>query len=468
MKRTAVLLSVGALLVAFTAAVRLGAWSDGDPPIPTPPPTGGGGARASLDLDGVLSVVASLESTHALSGAELALDLDVTAGRPPREERVPVDVVMVLDRSGSMQGDKIEHARAAARGLLGMLRPGDRVALVSYATDVVVHCGLVDASGAPALGHAVDGLVADGSTNLDGGLSRAIELLSPEARSGRAQRVILISDGEANVGRSTLEALGPMVAGAAERGVTLSSVGVGLAFNEHLMMGLADRGVGNFHYVRDGAELAGVFANELETLAATVARSATIEVEPAPGVTVVDVIGHTFERVGGGVRIPVGDFFPGARRKVLLRLQLAKGVLGPADAATVRASVVDARHGRRVSATAELGVVLTDRVADVDRGRDPEVTAAIGEVRASEAMSNAMRMFEHGDTAGASTLLQSVARSLRAEAAPLAAPVQARMRESAEQLDRADGAVVAAPSASSDAGRDAILTGRAGARALAQ
>jgi len=474
MKRTIALWSIGAILTAFTAfvhfrGVETAGGGGGGGGWPTTQP-GSGQARVVLDLEGLLTLTAALESTHVLRGqpGELALNLGLVA-RPGDDSgaRVPVDLALVLDRSGSMEGDKLLFAKQAAQQLVAQLRPGDRAAFISYASDVTVHTGLLPSSQANILGGAIWGITAEGSTNLDGGLSRALELLAPYASSGRAQRVILISDGEANVGRTTLEELSPVVASAAERGVSVTTVGVGLSFNEQLMMGIANSGVGNYHYVRDGQGLAGAFTREFERLARTVARNAVVDVTPAPGVVIADVVGHTFERSGDGVRIRVGDLFGGVQRKVLLRLRLAPGSTGPADAATVRLQVEDPRTARQLSATANLGVTVTEQVADVERGRDPEVAAAVAEVRAAEQLQSAMRMYEAGDARAASSALRGLADSLSSQGRAVGGASGARMLQSAQQLLSTDRAVLAAPSAASDEGRDVARRSRAEAHELA-
>lgn len=474
MKRTIALWSIGAILTAFTAFVQLrgvdtgGTGGGGGTVTPTRP--GSGQARVVLDLEDLLTLTAALESTHVLLGqpGELALNLGlVTRAGTESGARVPVDLALVLDRSGSMEGDKLLFAKQAAQQLIGLLRPGDRAAFISYASDVTVHTGLLPSSQANVLTGAIWGVTAEGSTNLDGGLSRAVELLSPEARSGRAQRVILISDGEANVGRTTLQDLAPLASGAAERGVSLTTIGVGLSFNEQLMMGLADSGVGNYHYVREGAGLAGAFTTEFDRLARTVVRNAVVEVTPAPGVVIADVVGHTYERNGAGVRVRVGDLFGGMQRKVLVRLRLAPGSAGPTDAAFVRLEVEDPRTSRQLTATAGLGVTVTEQVAEVERGRDPEVAAAVAEVRAAEQMQAAMRQYESGDTAGASNALRGLAGSLSSQGRAIGGAGGARMMQSAERLLSADRAVLAAPSAASEDGRDVARRSRAEARELA-
>lgn len=477
MKRTAVLWSIGAVLCAYTVFVHLGWGSGAGVPEPGGGPghvvTGGNGrSRVVLDLDGLLTLTAALESSHVLRAGdgELALNLALAT----REDdgsgaRVPIDVALVIDRSGSMQGDKLLFAKQAAQRLVGLLRPGDRVAIVSYASDVTVNTGLLEASRAGELQSAIWAIAADGSTNLDGGLDRAVGLLSPEARPGRAQRVILISDGEANVGRTTIEELQPVASGAAERGVSVSTIGVGLSFNEQLMMGLADGGAGNYHYVRDGSGLAGAFDQEFDRMARTVARAAVVEVTPAPGVTIADVAGHTFERTANGVvRIRVGDLFGGAQRKVLLRLRLSPGTVGVADAASVSLQTEDPRSGRVLTARADLGVVVTEQVAEVEHGRDAEVTAALAEVRAAERISDAMGQYENGDTTSARATLRSFASQLTADGRALGGAGGARMLESARKLYEADSAVLAAPAAASEQGRDVARRGRAQAHDLAR
>ncbi|MBI2893226.1 MAG: VWA domain-containing protein [Deltaproteobacteria bacterium] len=470
--RTWVILAIGGLLTAWACMAAF--LPAGPRKTPAVVSAGGGSSRVQLSVGDVVTLTAALGSSHVLAGGpgDLALDVALEAGEAGGStERVPVDVALVIDRSGSMAGEKIQAARAAAHRLVGLLRPGDRVALVSYASDVTVQVGLIDpgaGGSATAMVHgAIDGMMAEGSTFLDGGLSRAAELLGPAAQRGRAQRIVLISDGEANVGRTTSADLDPIARTAAERGVTLSTIGVGLAFNERLMMGLADAGAGNYYYLREGSELALTFTRELEHLSRTVARAAVIEITPAAGTRVVDVSGHMFERTATGVTIRVGDLPARSSRKVLVRLAMDPAAIGPMPAAAVTLRFEDARARRVVEGRADLGVTVTDRVAEVERGRDREVMAALAEVEASEGMATAMSAFESGDTGGARQGLAGRAAALAAQAAALGGVEGERIQRAAESLSGAGAALADSPAAASPAGLDLIKRSRAQARELA-
>lgn len=471
--RTWVILAVGGLLAAWACvAAFLPTARRGAPPAVS---SGGGSSRVQLSVGDVVTLTAALGSSHLLAGGpgDLALDVALQASDVGgSSERVPVDVVLVIDRSGSMAGEKLQSAKLAAHRLVGLLRPGDRVGVVSYASDVIVPVGLVEpgagGSAAAMVRVAIDSLSAEGSTFLDGGLSRAAELLGSAAATGRAQRIVLISDGEANVGRTTNADLDPVARAATSRGVTLSTIGVGLAFNERLMMGLADAGAGNYYYLREGNELAFAFSRELEHLSRTVARAAVIEVTPAPGARVVDVSGHMFERTATGVAIRVGDLPAGSSRKVLVRMALDSAARGPMPAAAVTLRFEDARARRIVEGRADLAVTVTDSVAEVERGRDREVMAALAEVEASEGMATAMSAFESGDTVGARQGLVDRAVDLAARAAAVGGAEGERMRRAADSLSGAGAALADAPPPASPVGLDLIKRSRAQARELSR
>ena len=287
------------------------------PPFPNPTaqfsaPTGGpvsfGGHldRSAVQVggDGVVRMELVLGAEHA------------TATAPT--ERSTTDLIVVLDRSGSMDGDKIVHARGAVRELLSQLRDNDRFALITYSSDAQVTIPLAPTTTAARdrWRTTVDGITPGGGTNMSGGLDLALATLGqPGARRG-ATRVILISDGLANEGDSTQEGLVARAQRAARSEVSLTTVGVGEDFNEYLMTALADAGTGNYYFVQRATDLGQVFAREFGAARTTVASNVAVEIVPANGVRVIDAAGYPLENEGGRVVFRPGTLFSGQERRV--------------------------------------------------------------------------------------------------------------------------------------------------------
>jgi Ca-activated chloride channel family protein len=264
----------------------------------------------------------------------------VMKGAPDIERHAvgrPTDLVIVLDRSGSMMGEKIEHARAAVRELVSQLAPDDRFALVTYSDGAALTIPLAPASAearAPWLA-TVASIAAEGNTNMSGGLDLALDVIERARSAGRTARAILISDGLANQGDSTPEGLRNRAGRAARGEYVLSAVGVGADFNEYLMRTLADAGTGNYYYLRNGVELASVFATEFDAARTTVASGVAVEIAPGHGVRVVDAGGYPLEQSGTTVRFRPGALFAGQERRVWLTLAVPQAATGEHDVGRV-------------------------------------------------------------------------------------------------------------------------------------
>lgn len=241
--------------------------------------------------------------------------------------RTPTDLLVLLDRSGSMEGEAMAHARASTLALIGRLVSADRFALVSYADGARIDVPLEAAHGdaADRWSRQVAAIAAGGGTDMSSGLDLAHRLLEASRASGRTARLIVISDGHANQGDATPQGLRARAGRAVPAEYVLSAVGVGDGFDEQLMTSLANAGTGNFYYVDDVEKLARIFSEELLAARETVARTLAIELEPMQGVSVVEAAGYPIERAGGRAVVRPGSLFAGQERRIWLTLAIDQG-----------------------------------------------------------------------------------------------------------------------------------------------
>jgi Ca-activated chloride channel family protein len=325
-------------------------------------------SQGPVHFSGHLDRGAILASGDGLVRMELSLRADATPGMA--SVHVPTDLVVVLDRSGSMSGDKLAHARGAIRALLDRLGPEDRFALVTYSDAAELQLPLSAATPAARAAWlaSVEGISAGGGTNMAAGLDLGLGTVDA-ARSARdrarAPRVILISDGLANQGDVSRDGLRGRAARAASGEYALSTVGVGLDFDEELMASLADAGTGNFHYLENAVNLSEIFASELATARETVARGVTLHFAPAPGVEWVEAAGYPIERAAdGSLQVQPGSLFAGQDRRVWATLRVAR--TGPATQALGSFSL-SYRNGDTLS---RLAFSETPRIARVSQDAD--------------------------------------------------------------------------------------------------
>jgi Ca-activated chloride channel family protein len=403
-------------------------------------------ARASADF-GAGTLTASLSGAKVLRGGdgELFVAIDVAAREAEVTTRPPMSVAIVIDHSGSMQGEKMARARDAARGLVERLGPTERVALVQYddTAEVLVPATATDESGKRRLIAAIDSIQDAGGTNLQGGLVLGRDQILAAMTPGHVNRVILLSDGNANVGVTDVPSLARVAGDAAERGVRITTVGLGVDYNEDLMEAVAENGRGQYYYVKDASGLDTVFAGELRAIQATVATTAELRLEPAcQGVEIVEVFGYVTRREGRAVVVPLADVAGGDRRKVVARLRVPTIASGAAGVLAARLSFATPAGASR-SAVAAVGVELTDDALAVEAAVDPAVLAKVEQADAATVMREAAAAYDRGDQAGA---LRAIDKK-RAEAKARAVKYKMKDADLAPVYESLDsiGAGMAAP-----------------------
>jgi Ca-activated chloride channel family protein len=196
------------------------------------------------------------------------------------------------------------------------------------------------------------------------GLDVAVRVVEAAKGAARAARVILISDGLANQGDTSLEGLKARASRVTRWEHVLSAVGVGEDFNEFLMSSLADAGTGNYYYLNDATKLATVFSREFEATRETVATGLRVTMRPGRDVRVVDAAGYPLERDGKQVTFRPGSLFSGQERRIWVTLQVPGDRVGDYDLGAVSLSYSDG--GKRHSLALE-NVPAVACVADEDR-----------------------------------------------------------------------------------------------------
>jgi Ca-activated chloride channel homolog len=314
-------------------------------PSPGVPPSGCPvGVREHAD-DGMR--VAARWQRHE-AGDHVVVEIAAPDAGPP--VRPPLSVAIVIDRSKSMSGEPIEHAKAAAARLVSRLDAGDAFTVIAYSDNDTTVVPMLPASAAhKALAlRAIAELEIDNGTCISCGLSRAAEWLGRTPIEGGIRRMVLISDGYANLGLRDRDDLVALAAGAAARGVSITAVGVGEDFDEQTMMRIAEVGRGNYYYVADAARLDAAFAREIERLGETVATDVRLTVQAPgvqPGVQIEQALGHAMTAAGGAVAIPISDLRAGDTRKVVLRVTGAPPPCGLVASLSWRRSIDGAGRG---------------------------------------------------------------------------------------------------------------------------
>lgn len=208
--------------------------------------------------------------------------ISAASAPPPGSQRAPLNLSLVIDRSGSMQGQPIEMARRAVQLALRMMQPQDRVSVVSFDghVETVVAPQLVEDP--QALCRLVEGVTSRGNTALHAGWLEGAMFTAQFYDPGAFNRVLLLSDGQANNGETRTNVIAQHVRGLTSRGVGTSTVGLGRSYDETLLQAMADAGDGNYEHIEDASALPAFFSAEMQGLTRTTGQTVSLGVAANP------------------------------------------------------------------------------------------------------------------------------------------------------------------------------------------
>lgn len=277
-----------------------------------------------------------------------------TAEVNERSDLRPLNLSLVIDKSGSMAaGDKMSRVKESLLTMIGKLRSQDIVSIVVFDTRASVLFPAAAIGDGHAIRQAIDCLQPGGSTNLHGGLMLGYAEARKNFRPGATNRVILLTDGIANVGVTDPAAIAAESSECNGQGVDLSTIGVGLDLNNDLLRTLAKSGRGLYHFVSDYQDIEKVFVTEVQSLVSSVAKSARLNVEYDPSLRLEKVYGYTPRLSQTGVSIDLDDMNNGLTQVVMMRFS-TNGTMGRNLPVRVRISYFDVAKNRTIE---ELQVV---------------------------------------------------------------------------------------------------------------
>jgi Ca-activated chloride channel family protein len=338
-------------------------------------------------------------------------------------DRVPLNLSLAIDRSGSMRGQKMHYAREAARFAVENLLPCDRISVVLFDDRIETLVPSTLATDKNTLLEQLRHVHSRGSTALHAGWVEGGVQVSQYLNPNQLNRVIVLSDGLANVGETRVDAIASDVHGLAQHGVSTTTLGIGDDYSEDLLAAMARSGDGNFFHIESAEQLPTIFETELSGLAATLGQRVSLGVKPSQGVTVMDVL-NDFDMTDTR-RYKLPNLTVGAPIQVVVRLQVP-ALSHSCELMQVRLAWDDPELKKRQALRAGLELPLVSPEQFSDFPANPAVQEQVALLMAARARREAIQFSDRGDYAAASTSLGQARMAMAAMA-----PSEALLEEQA-------------------------------------
>lgn len=370
------------------------------------------------------------------SGGMIYLQISLSTSDVARPDRRPMNIAVVLDRSGSMADEhKIEYAKQALLRLTDQLTSQDIFSLVIYddVIEVPFHAGCIESKA--ALRRLVDGIYPRGSTNLGGGMTEGFRQVERNLGKEYVNRVILLSDGLANRGMTDPYELSLIARKYRERSISLTTMGVGLEYNENLMVDLSQAGGGNYYFIESPHSLVSIMNREMNTLSCVVVQDASIALTLGCGVKVIDVIGGEHREDGGTDVVSIGDLYANDHREFTVELSIPEGH-GLLKAVTGGLRYDSERMRIVPPPTFGVDVYYTQDAAVIEKNKDWETQAKADVAVSTRAVKKAMDFLDQGSRAEAEGTLNEAHQFLvTASLASMSSAGAVAIRDQASKLD---------------------------------
>ncbi len=374
----------------------------------------GGASSHEQEDPGVVALEGTLGNTFVAAGepGEVLARVRVSATPLAGSARPPLNLALVMDTSGSMAGEAIADAREAALAIVGLLREDDRLAVVTFnsTTEVLLPSTIVD-DDLDEIREKIGHMEAVGTTDMAGGLTAGLQEVMANFDPQGTNGVVLLGDGVPN----DPNGITAMAQAAGERGIAITSMGLGLDYDETLMGDIASLSGGQFHYIEESSQVAHVFRDEVLRMQRVFGHNAVVTLQPGPGVQIQSVIGQNVAQLGGAIQVTLGDLHEGEHRDLLVRATVAGRRAGATvELMDVHLGFDDAvRQAGHLERRIFLGAKSSGDSAEIARGRNQEIELEAARMQTAAVTVEAIRTARGGDVEAARAMLDRAAASYR-------------------------------------------------------
>jgi Ca-activated chloride channel homolog len=362
------------------------------------------------------SLSAPVISVSSSSTVDLLISFkSEAAGATP--SRRPLNLSLVIDRSGSMAGAPLQYAIEAAQRLVEQLTPEDYLSVVIYddhAETILPHGPVQDKSQIQSLLRTIR---AGGCTNLSSGWLMGCNYVQSQLSHDRLNRVLLLTDGQANMGITDSPILTNTARDKATQGIVTTTLGFGNYFNEDLLIGMASAAGGNFYFIQSPDDASDVFGIELESLMSVAAQNLSITLQPTDGVTVMQLLNNYRAQINGGtLQVNLGDVYTSEAKQMAVELAIApQATLGdlPLLSATYSYQAIVNESIQSFSDDLAMQIVVGSAEAVAQAKPEQTVIEQISKFRIAKVKDEAIALADQGDFKTASAKLRSTLETLQ-------------------------------------------------------
>ena len=334
--------------------------------------------------------------------------------------RRPINLSLVLDRSGSMSGSPIYNAINAAQKLVEYLSPEDYLSVVIYddVAETLVPPQLVTEKA--KIQAAIGKIRTRGITNLSGGWLMGCDLVQSQQQEDRLNRVLLLTDGLANRGITNPQILIKTAKEKSEAGIITTTLGFGNNFNEDLLIGMADAAGGNFYFIQSADDAANVFDIEMQSLTSVVGQNLTVNLSSKNAIKVAEVLNkYSSQQVDKGVEIFLGDVYGVESKPLALQFSIP----AIANEGQIDLGTLSYRYQRVIDGSIQqftdsipLSITVVSPEAASKIELDPHVTQQTSQLRIAKQKDEAIALADQGNYQQAANILRQAVEQLKSKA----------------------------------------------------
>jgi Ca-activated chloride channel family protein len=359
------------------------------------------------------------------TGATQKNFLRVAVGGCERDktDRTPVNVSFVIDRSGSMQGLRIAQAREAAIMAIKRLNQEDIASVVIFDDRIETLVPAQKVTDPALFADRIRQVGARGSTAIYGGVMQGASEVRAHKDSRRLNRVVLLSDGLANVGPSRPADFETLGRGLLAEGISVSTIGLGLGYNEDLMQKLARASDGNHAFAADATALIPIFNREFNDVLASCAQMVSIEIEMQVGVRVVRALSRDGVVDGQRATFKMNQVYQATEHYVLLEVEVDEKIAeGAKDLGRVKVAYTAPQDGAQHTLDTPIRATFSAVESEISSSRDVQVVEAVVEQTVRERTAAAIKLRDEGKVGEAQALFRQNLEEIKGFAASVAKP----------------------------------------------